>query len=419
MHVSFSILVAFLFFVLLLLVALLLVAMLLRDNREKQKAYAVFSGNLSDFLITMSKDGRLLDATPKYVSDPLYEQILQKHYFKPILSESDYLRLQEYVRGWDAHPDIPFVFSFGEESRKNWYELRAYMRKRGSDVNMVLFLKNVTIEIETSRQRDQLKDNIDMFLRSTGDFLWSLDIDSRRFSFITPLVDDEGRVIPRSMGVQDLRLLMPEEDYAFFEKHLNKRIVDFRAAGHDISENRGVRLRLYGENGKLTWFAFSGRLCSEENAKIVFKGAARRLDMLLENPITADDVVNENMLFSVFAFPDVRVFWIDRDYKVCGCNQAFSLAFGMSFPKEVEGKRLLEVVRPKYFSMFHGVLSDVFERGLSKAWKGPFGVEKRLLWFNAVPIKRSDGYTHSVLGVYMQLDENDFKKTSTNNTEIL
>ena len=141
--------------------------------------------------------------------------------------------------------------------------------------------------------------------------------------------------------------------------------------------------------------------------------------MLLENPITADDIVNENMLFSVFSFPDVRVFWIDRDYKVCGCNQAFSLAFGMSFPKEVEGKRLLEVVRPKYFSMFHGVLSDVFERGLSKAWKGPFGVEKRLLWFNAVPIKSSDGYTHRVLGVYMQLDENDFNNANKNNTEIL
>lgn len=419
MFVPFSYLVAFLFFVLLLLVTLLLVAMLLRDNYEKQKAYTVFAGNLSDFLITMSKDGRLLDATPKYVSDPLYEQILQKHYFKPILSESDYLRLQEYVRGWDAHPDIPFVFSFGDESRKNWYELRAYMRKHGGDVNMALFLKNVTIEIETSRQRDRLKDDIDMFLRSTGDFLWSLDIDTRRFSFITPLVDDEGRVIPRSMGVQDLRQLMPEEDYAFFEKHLNKRIVDFRAAGHDISENRGVRLRLFGENGKETWFAFLGRLCSEENAKILFKGSARRLDMLLENPITADNVMNESMLFSVFSFPDVRVFWIDRDYKICGCNQAFSLAFGMSFPKEVVGKRLLEVVRPKYFSMFHGVLSDVFERGLSKAWRGPFGVEKRLLWFNAVPLKRSDGYTHGVLGVYMQLEERDFNNTSKKNTELL
>ena len=418
MQISLSLLVAILFLLLLLLVALLLVAMLLRDYHEKQKAYTVFSSYLSDLLITMSKEGRLLDATPKYVSDPLYEQILQMRDFKPILSESDYLRLSEYVSGLDAHPDIPFVFSFGDESRKRWYELRA-MRKRGGNENMVLFLKNVTLEIETSRQRDQLKENVDMFLRSTGDFLWSLDIDSRRFSFITPLVDDEGRVIPRSMGVQDLRVLMPEDDYAFFEKHLNKRIVDFRAVGHDISENRGIRLRLYGENGKQTWFAFSGRLCSEENAKIVFKGSARRLDMILENPITADEIVNENMLFSVFSFPDVRVFWIDRDYKVRGCNQAFSLAFGMSFPKEVEGKRLLEVVRPKYFSMFHGVLSDVFERGLSKAWMGPFGVENRLLWFNAVPIKRSDGYTHCVLGVYMQLDESDFKNMDKSKLEML
>ena len=79
MQVSFSIVVAFLFLLLLLLVALLLVAMLLKENQEKQKAYTVFSGYLGDFLITMSKEGRLLDATPKYVSDPLYEQILQKH----------------------------------------------------------------------------------------------------------------------------------------------------------------------------------------------------------------------------------------------------------------------------------------------------------------------------------------------------
>ncbi len=419
MVIPFSVLAVFFFFVLLLLVALLIVVMLLRDNHKKQKAYTVFSGYLSDFLITMSKDGRLLDAAPKFVSDPLYEQILQSHYFKPVLSESDYLRLQEYVRGWDAHPDIPFVFSYGEESRKNWYELRAYMQKRGGDVNMVLFLKNVTTEIETSRQRDQLKDDVDLFLRSTGDFLWSLDVDSRRFSFITPLVDDEGRVIPRSMGVHDLRQFMPEEDYAFFEKRLNKRIVDFRAEGHDVSENRGLRLRLVTDGGKQTWFAFSGRICSEENAKIIFKGAARRLDMLLENPITADEIVNENMLYSVFSFPDVRVFWIDRDYKVCGCNQAFSLAFGMALPKEVVGKRLLEVVRPKYFSMFHGVLSEVFERGLSKAWRGPFGVEKRLLWFNAVPIKRSDGYTHCVLGVYMQLNESDFTNISRKNMEMI
>ena len=69
---------------------------------------------------------------------------------------------------------------------------------------------------------------------------------------------------------------------------------------------------------------------------------------------------------------------------------------------------MLEVVRPRYFSLFHGVLSEVFEKGIPKAWKGPFGVGKRLLWFNAVPLKREDGFTYRVLGVYLQLDENDF-----------
>ena len=419
MQVPFSYVVVFLFLFLLLAVALLLVTMLLRNFREKQRAYSIFSNYFSDFMITVSQEGILLDARPRFVADPLYEQILHKQSFEQILREDEYNRLQEYIKGLDSYPDIPFVFSFETESKKRWYELRAHLQKRGGDVNMVFFLKNVTHEIEISGQRDQLKENVDMLLRSTGDFLWSLDIDSRRFTFVTPLVDYEGRVIPRSMGVQDLRRLMPEDDYALFEKHLNTRVVDFRATGHDISENRGVRLRMNGEDGSLIWFAFSGRLCTEENAKIVFKGSARRLDLLLENPISLSESVNENALLSLFAFPDVRVFWIDREYKVRGCNQAFSLAFGMSFPKEVEGMRLLEVVRPKYFSLFHGVLSDVFERGLPKAWKGPFGVDKRMLWFNAVPIKHSDGYIHSVLAVYMQLDVDDFNTIHKKNLELL
>jgi PAS domain-containing protein len=239
-----------------------------------------------------------------------------------------------------------------------------------------------------------------------------MDIDTRKFTFLSPLMDDEGRAIPRSLGVQDIRSMMPEEDYAFFDKHLNSRIVEFRATGQNTSESRGVKLRLNGENGRLDWYAFCGRLYTEENAKIVFRGSARRLDLQLENPIVDDGDVNESVQASALAFPDIRVFWIDRDYRVCGCNQAFSLAFGKSVPKEIEGKRLLEVVRPKYFSFFHGVISEVFEKGLSKSWKGAFGVGKRLLWFNAVPIKRGDGYTHRVMGVYMQLDENDFNVTN-------
>jgi PAS domain-containing protein len=412
MQVSVGVIIAFFFGGFLVVTALVVSLLLMRNLLQKQKIYSNFAGYLSDFLVIVSMDGRLIDATPTYITDPLYELILRKKSFKRIFSDAEYKRFLEYVKGLDSYPDIPFVFSQDCGAGLNWYEIRAIMQKQSGDVHMVLLLKNVTMDVESRSQRDSLKENVDMLLQNTGDFLWSMDIDTRKFTFLSPLMDDEGRAIPRSLGVQDIRSMMPEEDYAFFDKHLNARVVEFRATGQNTSESRGVKLRLNGENGRLDWYAFCGRLYTEENAKIVFSGSARRLDLQLENPIVDEGDVNESVQSSALAFPDIRVFWIDRDYKVCGCNQAFSLAFGKPVPKEIEGKRLLEVVRPKYFSFFHGVISEVFEKGLSKSWKGVFGVGKRLLWFNAVPIKRADGYTHRVLGVYMQLDENDFNITN-------
>lgn len=407
MQVSVGLLIALSFVCFLVTTAFVISVLLIRDLLHKQKIYSNFSGFLSDFLVIISKEGRLIDASPSYISDPLYNLIMRKKSFKKVFSAPEYKRFSEYIRGLDAYPDIPFVFSQDAGDGLNWYEIRARQKQEG-DVHMVLLLKNVTLDVESRTQRDELKEKVDMLLQSTGDFLWSMDVDSRKFTFLTPLVDDEGRAIPRTQGVQDIRAMMPEEDYAFFDKHLNARIVEFRAKGQDFSETRGVRLRLEGENGKLDWYAFCGRLYTEENAKIVFRGSARRLDLQLETPVVETSAMSESTQVAALAFPDIRLFWIDREYKICGCNQAFSLAFGSPIPGEIEGKRLLEVVRPRYFSLFHGVLSEVFEKGLSKSWKGPFGVGKRLLWFNAVPLKRPDGYTYRVLGVYLQLDENDF-----------
>ncbi|PWJ67639.1 hypothetical protein SAMN05720473_101515 [Fibrobacter sp. UWB15] len=415
MQVSVGLLIALSFVCFLVTTAFVISVLLIRDLLHKQKIYSNFSGFLSDFLVIISKEGRLIDASPSYISDPLYNLIMRKKSFKKVFSAPEYKRFSEYIRGLDAYPDIPFVFSQDAGDGLNWYEIRARQKQEG-DVHMVLLLKNVTLDVESRTQRDELKEKVDMLLQSTGDFLWSMDVDSRKFTFLTPLVDDEGRAIPRTQGVQDIRAMMPEEDYAFFDKHLNARIVEFRAKGQDFSETRGVRLRLEGENGKLDWYAFCGRLYTEENAKIVFRGSARRLDLQLETPVVEASAMSESTQVSALAFPDIRLFWIDRDYKICGCNQAFSLAFGSPIPEDIKGKRLLEVVRPRYFSLFHGVLSEVFEKGLSKSWKGAFGVGKRLLWFNAVPLKRPDGYTYRVLGVYLQLDENDF--SSVNNLTL-
>lgn len=408
MFVSLNIIAVFLFVFFLFFVALFISILLIRDAREKQKAYSNFSDYLGEFQVVLSKNGTLLDAAPKYVSDPLFESICQEKNFKNILSEQEYARLQGYVKGLASYPDIPFIFRFETDQGTRWYELRAYIQKKSDDDNAVFLIKNVTLDVESRNQRDELELEKNMLLQNTGDFLWSIEVDSRRFTLLTPMLDDEGRVVPRSVGVQDLHALLSEKDYAIFEKRLNERIVEFRASGHDSEGTRGIRLRMYKADGTPCWYTFVGRLIVEEGEKMVFRGVARRMELLHENPVFEDGSDSSSLLSAAFALPDVRVVWMDRDYKVEGCNQAFSSAFNHETPDEVKGLRLYEVVGPRYYSFFERHLSEVFVRGKPYSWKGPFGVSDSMLWINAVPLSNLDGETNKILMVYMFLNAKSF-----------
>ena len=71
----------------------------------------------------------------------------------------------------------------------------------------------------------------------------------------------------------------------------------------------------------------------------MLQGSARRMDMVLDNPVSgADD--REAMLSAALSFPDVRVLWVDRNFTIQGCNQAFATDFQILNPKEIEGKNL-------------------------------------------------------------------------------
>ena len=153
MQISVGVIIAFFFGVFLLITALVVSLLLMRNLLQKQKIYSNFAGYLSDFLVIVSMDGRLIDATPTYITDPLYELILRKKSFKRIFSDAEYKRFLEYVKGLDSYPDIPFVFSQDCGAGLNWYEIRAIMQKQSGDVHMILLLKNVTIDVESRSQR--------------------------------------------------------------------------------------------------------------------------------------------------------------------------------------------------------------------------------------------------------------------------
>lgn len=392
-----------------LIVALAITHMLMRGLKEKQNAYVSFAGHVNEFLLFMNREGFLQDATPKFIRDPLYEQICQKKSFEEILTAEEYVRLNEYLKGAESYPDIPFIFSFKGESDVRWYEMRAVLRKTFGNTYWELLIKNVTLDVDSRNQRDRLQDNVDMLLQNTGDFLWSFDVDTRQMTLLTPITDEDGRVIPRSVGVQDVHSLFLDEEYSMFERRINARIMEFRSTNQNSEENASIRLRVIGPDKKLIWYSFRCKVYLEENSKLAIKGSARRMDLLFDNPIY-DEVVNlDAAIGTMLSFPDIRLFCVDRENRIVSCNQSFALDFKFANPEKTFGKRLLEVVRPKYYAFIQGTLSEVFESGRAKSWKGPFNKENRLLWFNAIPLTRADGFVYRVLGVYIQMDESEFR----------
>ena len=118
---------------------------------------------------------------------------------------------------------------------------------------------------------------------------------------------------------------------------------------------------------------------------------------------------------AALSFPDVRIFWVDRDFNIQGCNQSFAADFQILNPKEIYGKCLDSVVSSKILPYMSKILSEVFDTGRSAAWKGNFIKAERLLMLNAVPIRSKDNITHTALGVYMLLDKDDFPNADSEN----
>ena len=143
---------------------------------------------------------------------------------------------------------------------------------------------------------------------------------------------------------------------------------------------------------------------TDEDNRLVLQGSARRMDMVLDNLVFGDD--KDAILSAALSFPDVRIFWVDRDFNIQGCNQSFAADYQIMNPREIYGKSLDSVVSSKILPYMSKILSEVFDTGRSAAWKG--SLSERLLMLNAVPIRSKDNITHTTLGVYMVLDKNDF-----------
>ena len=407
-----------LFLCVLLIVVCAFVILLLRDFSNRQKMYRKFSGHLEEFVVVLSHKLEFLYGMPQYMSDPLFEQLNQGKTFQDILTANNWARMSAYFEDVEKHFDLPFLFSFAPsdengndgEVKNQWYEMIVSIERVSSfEVNYVCFVKNISKIYEIRMEKERVREDRDWLLKNTGDFLWQFDVENRAFWLRTSIMDETHHVFPIPAGAVDIHGIMPEEDYALFDRIVNERVKVFKEKGFGGDPFETFRVRFYGSDKNLVWYGLRGKVYKDENEKFWFQGVARRMDIAMDTVVYNDENSKEIMISSFWELPDVRIFWIGRDYKIQGCNQAFATDFQIIDTRETIGRTLEQVVGQKFLPYISRILSEVMNLGHAVSWKGNFGKKGRLLMFNVVPLKTTENSVSSVIAYYLVLDSDDFK----------
>ena len=392
----------------LFVVVCIVCVMLLRDSRKKQRFYRRFGKNVGEGLVVLSQHLEYLYSLPLFAEEPLLELLVQGQSFQDLLDPKDWSRMRLFFMETEKHRDIPFLFSVKQDDMTVlWYELRCFIHRVSlAEFHYVCFLKNITREQESRRERKILQNNLDLMQKTTGAFLWSMDVEKRLVKFLTPIMDEDFLILPQSSGGVELASIIFEEDVVLLEKLMNRYIREYRADKSVVEKNRvypPVRIRLFNKNGDLVWFNLRGIISYDEEGNLVFQGVANRLDLMLDNFIFDPDQ-NENALFSAaMSLPDLRVFWVDRDYRILGANQCFANAFRIQELSSIQGKTLNSVVDSKPLLYFSKVLSEVFETGRRVSWISEGDKLDEPMIFNVVPMKVETGVVQQALCVYIRI----------------
>ena len=392
----------------LLVVVCVVCVMLLRDSRKRLRFYEHFGKNVTEGIVVLSQRLEYLYSMPLFMEEPLMEKLVEGQSFQEILDPKDWSRMRLFFEETEKHRDIPFLFSVKiNEKDIQWYELHCFIyRVSLAEYHYVCFLKNISKEQDIRKKQKNLQNNLDLMLKTTGDFLWSMDIEKRQVRFLTPVLDDDLSFIPQSAGSIDRTSIMPETDIALLD-NLANRYIRLYKQDKTVIENMvfpPVKVRLYSKDKSLLWYNLRGLLNYDENGNMAFQGVARRLDVMMDNFIF-DSSQNENALFSAaLSLPDLRVFWVDRDYRIIGANQGFANDFGIIDLESIRGKSLNKVVNSKFVLYFNKILSNVFETGRRVSWtSGEDKIDKPIA-FNAVPLKMDTGIVLQAMCAYFKVN---------------
>ena len=386
----------------------------IRDNREKQKLYKLFAGHMGEFIVVLSPKMEFLYGLPIFSSDPFFGMLNRERSLEDFLPAADWIRVCAYFKDTDRHPNMPFMLSYDDGGDTPiWYELRCVKKYYSSvEFHYVCFIRNISKEVEIRKNKEDIESKLRMLLENTGDFIWKFDVENHRLTSLTQVSGDRYRIIPIPMGEVDLHMLVPPQDYAVLMDLINQHVLAYHRTGNVEDGDVNTKIRGYRTDKSMVWYDLHCKLEVGDDGHLFYRGVARRMDVMLDNPLFSSEEEKDAMLAAAMSFPDIRTFWVDRNFIVQGCNQAFSLDMKRSDPEHVKGISLESLPAEKLSPMVAKKINDVFNMRKSVAWKDVYMSSDQYIVFNAVPLTSDKGLVQSVMCLYMLLGHNDFKSVN-------
>jgi|GEM_PF-1120220 hypothetical protein len=390
----------------------------IRDNREKQKLYKLFAGHMGEFIVVLSPKMEFLYGLPIFSSDPFFGMINRERSLEVFLPAADWIRLSAYFKDTDRHPNMPFVLSYDDGGEAPiWYELRCVKKYYSSvEFHYVCFIRNISKEVEIRKNKEDVESKLRMLLENTGDFIWKFDVENHRLISLTQASADSYRIIPIPVGEVDLHMLVPPQDYDVLMELINQHVLAYHRTGNIDDGDVNTKIRGYRQDKSMVWYDLHCKLEVNDDGHLFYRGVARRMDVMLDNPLFSTDEEKDAMLAAAMSFPDIRTFWVDRNFVVQGCNQAFSLDMKRSNPDDINGTSLEKLIPEKYFSVIARKIDDVFSMRKSVVWKDVFMSSDQYIVFNAVPLTTESGLVQRVMCLYLLLNPNEILSTKVEPT---
>ena len=242
---------------------------------------------------------------------------------------------------------------------------------------------------------------------NVSDVIWVMDLKSRRFTYVSPSVQQRHGYAPEEIMAQPVEAFLTTESARRLDDDIGQTL-SAMATGAASTWVRSMEIDQLHRDGRVVHSEVVTRyIAGADGVPTALLGVSR--DITERKAATRALSESRNLLRTIVDALPIRVFWKDRDLHYLGCNPPFARDAGQSSLEDLLGKDDYQLMWAEHAEIYRADDRAVMASGTPKLYyeepqTGPAG---QTLWLSTskLPLRGADGEIVGVLGMYEDITE--------------